>query len=160
MPPSLTGIFHGLIVSRMAQKFANARWVKEGFLDNRIGGSVVGQITFAGLETVDVYLVGDFAGEIAGKVVGFRNPKFLDDPSAVESLDDFSIPQVGKVSLISFDPHPLLEPHPYFEWFSADQQHYRFELQPDEAWLMTDDQRDAVDSESQRIRHELSPLLP
>ena len=152
--------FSFLKVSRMAQKFANARWVKEGFLDNRIIGSVVGQITFAGLEAVDVYLVGDFAGEIAGKVVGFRNPKFLDDPLAGDSLHDFAIPQVGKVSLISFDPHPLLEPHPYFEWFSVDQQHYRFELQPDDAWLMTDDQQAAVESHSQRIRQELSPLLP
>jgi hypothetical protein len=144
----------------MAEKFANARWVKEGFLDNRIVGSVIGQITFAGLETVDVYLVGDFVGEIAGKVVGFRNPRFLDDPQAGESLYDFSIPQLGKVSLMSFDPHPLLDPHPYFEWFSTDQQHYRIELQPDEAWLMSDDQRDVVEGQAQRIRQELAPLLP
>ncbi|MCA9455640.1 MAG: hypothetical protein H6750_10305 [Nitrospiraceae bacterium] len=144
----------------MAEKFANARWVKEGFLDNRVVGSVIGQITFAGLGTVDVYLVGDFVGEIAGKVIGFRNPRFLDDPQAGESLYDFSVPQLGKVSLMSFDPHPLLEPHPYFEWFSAQQQHYRIELQPNEAWLMSEVERDAVEIQSQRIRKELAPLLP
>lgn len=144
----------------MAEKFANARWVKEGFLDNRVVGSVIGQITFAGLGTVDVYLVGDFVGEIAGKVIGFRNPRFLDDPQAGESLYDFSVPQLGKVSLMSFDPHPLLEPHPYFEWFSAQQQHYRIELQTNEAWLMSEVERDAVEIQSQRIRKELAPLLP
>ena len=144
----------------MAEKFANARWVKEGFLDNRVVGSVIGQITFAGLGTVDVYLVGDFVGDIAGKVIGFRNPRFLDDPQAGESLYDFSVPQLGKVSLMSFDPHPLLEPHPYFEWFSAQQQHYRIELQPNEAWLMSEVERDAVEIQSQRIRKELAPLLP
>ena len=143
----------------MAQKFGNARWVKEGYFDNRIEGRVIGQITFAWLQTVDFYLAGDFSGEIAGKVVGFCNPKFLDDPLAGESLGDFAIPQVGKVSLISFDPHPLLDPHPYFEWFSLDQQHYRIELEPADAWVMVDAQRDAVNERSQRIHKELSPLL-
>jgi hypothetical protein len=143
----------------MAQKFGNARWVKEGYLDNRVLGRVVGQITFAGLETVDFYLAGDFSGEIAGKVVGFHNPKFLDDPGAGESLEDFAIPQVGKVSLISFDPNPNLEPHPYFEWFSLDQQHYRIELEPADAWVMTNAQRDVVNELSQRIHQELAPLL-
>lgn len=128
-------------------------------MDNRVLGRVVGQITFAGLETVDFYLAGDFSGEIAGKVVGFHNPKFLDDPGAGESLDDFAMPQVGKVSLISFDPHPLLEPHPYFEWFSLDQQHYRIELEPADAWVMTDAQREVVNELSQRIHQELAPLL-
>jgi hypothetical protein len=143
----------------MAQKFGNARWVKEGYLDNRISGKVVGQITFAGLETVDFCLAGDFSGEIAGKIIGFHNPKFLDDPGAGESLEDFAIPQVGKVSLISFDPHPLLEPHPYFEWFSLDQQHYRIELEPADAWVMTGAQRDVVNELSQRIHQKLTPLL-
>lgn len=143
----------------MAQKFGNARWVKEGYLDNRVSGRVVGQITFAGLETVDFCLAGDFSGEIAGKIVGFHNPKYLDDPGAGESLEDFAIPQVGKVSLISFDPHPLLEPHPYFEWFSLDQQHYRIELEPADAWVMTDAQRDVVNELSQRIHQKLTPLL-
>jgi hypothetical protein len=74
-------------------------------------------------------------------------------------LEDFAIPQVGKVSLISFDPHPLLEPHPYFEWFSLDQQHYRIQLEPADAWVMTDAQRDVVNELSQRIHQELAPLL-
>ena len=143
----------------MAQKFGNARWVKEGYLDNRIIGRVVGQITFAGLETVDFCLAGDFTGEIAGKVIGFRNPKFLNDALACEALEDFAIPQVGKVSLISFDPHPLLEPHPYVEWFSLDQQHYRIELEEADAWVMMDAQRDAVNERSQRIHQELASLL-
>jgi hypothetical protein len=143
----------------MAQKFGNARWVKEGYLDNRIVGRVVGQITFAGLETVDFCLAGDFTGEIAGTVIGFRNPKFLNDPLAGESLEEFAIPQIGKVSLISFDPHPLLDPHPYFEWFSLDQQHYRIELEPADAWVMVGAQRDAVNESSQRIHQELAPLL-
>lgn len=143
----------------MAQKFGNARWVKDGYLDNRISGKVVGQITFAGLETVDFCLAGDFSGEIAGKIIGFHNPKFLDDPGAGESLEDFAIPQVGKVSLISFDPHPLLEPHPYFEWFSLDQQHYRIELEPADAWVMTDAQRNVVNELSQHIHQKLTPLL-
>lgn len=143
----------------MAQKFGNARWVKEGYLDNRISGRVVGQITFAGLETVEICLAGDFSGEIAGTVIGFRNPKYLDDPRAAESLEDFAIPQVGTVSLISFDPHPLLEPHPYFEWFSLEKQHYRIELEPSDAWVMSEGQREAVNERSQRIHQELSSLL-
>ncbi len=143
----------------MAQKFGNARWVKEGYLDNRTAGEVVGQITFASLGTVDFCLAGDFSGEIAGKVVGFHNPQFIDDSRAGESLEDFAIPQVGKVSLISFDPHPLLEPHPYFEWFSLDQQHFRFELDPANAWMMDATQLQAVDHLSQRIHRELSSVL-
>jgi hypothetical protein len=143
----------------MAQKFGNARWVKEGYLDNRIPGRVVGQISFAGLETVDFYLAGDFSGEIAGTTVGFRNPHFLNDPRAEESLEDFAVPQIGTVSLISFDPHPLLDPHPYFEWFSLNQQHYRIELEPADAWIMAEAQREAVEQHSQRIHRELAPLL-
>ena len=53
----------------MAQKFGNSRWVKEGFLDNRAAGSVVGRITLAVVGPVDVYLQGDFKGEIAGKAI-------------------------------------------------------------------------------------------
>jgi len=94
----------------MAQKFGNARWVKEGYFDNRKADLVVGQVTFAVLGPVDFCLAGTLTGEIAGKVIQFSNPKFLDDPRAGESLDDFSIPQIGKVSLLSFDPHPLLSP--------------------------------------------------
>ena len=42
----------------MAQKFGNGRWVQEGFLDNRVEGTVVGRITFAAIGPVDVYLRG------------------------------------------------------------------------------------------------------
>lgn len=143
----------------MAQKFGNARWVKEGYLDNRVAGRVVGQITFAALDVVDFLLTGDCSGEIAGTVIRFSNPDFLDDPRAGESLEDFAIPQIGNVSLLSFDPHPLLDPHPYFEWFSADQQHYRIELNPGDAWILPDAQREAVNALSQQIYLELSPLL-
>ena len=135
----------------MAQKFGNARWVNEGYFDNRTADIVVGQITFAVLGIVDFCLLGNLTGEIAGQVIQFRNSKFLDDPYAGELLEDFSIPQIGKVSLLSFDPHPLLSPHPYFEWFSLDQQHYRIELEPDEAWVPAKAEWDSIALESQRI---------
>ena len=48
----------------MAQKFGNGRWVREGFLDNRVGGTVVGQIVFAAIGPVDLYLVGNFKSDI------------------------------------------------------------------------------------------------
>ncbi len=57
----------------MAQKFGNARWVKEGFLDNRNPGIVLGQITFAALGIVDICLKGDLRGEIEGKGIRFFN---------------------------------------------------------------------------------------
>jgi len=143
----------------MAQKFGNARWVKEGYLDNRTANIVVGQITFAALGIVDFCLAGGLTGEIAGTVIQFRNPKFLDDPYAGEWLEDFAIPQIGKVSLLSFDPHPLLSPHPYFEWFSLDQEHYRIELEPDDAWVMPESEWDSVTEASQRIHEALVPRL-
>lgn len=143
----------------MAQKFGNARWVKEGYFDGRISDCVVGQITFAALGIVDFCLAGVLSGEIAGKVIQFRNPKFLDDPYAGELLEDFAIPQIGKVSLLSFDPHPLLSPHPYFEWFSQDQQHYRIELEPDDAWVVMESELELIIGESQRIREALAPRL-
>jgi len=143
----------------MAQKFGNARWVKEGYFDNRTADVVVGQITFAVLGVVDFCLSGGLSGEVAGKVIQFRNPKFLDDPYAGEMLHDFAIPQLGKVSLFSFDPHPLLSPHPYFEWFSLDQQHYRIELEPDDAWVVVESEWDAITSDSQRILEAFAPSL-
>ena len=143
----------------MAQKFGNARWIKEGYLDNRIPDQVVGKITFAVFGPVDFCLAGNFQGEIAGKIIQFSNPKFLDDAYAGELLDDFAIPHVGKVSLLSFDPHPLLSPHPYFEWFSLDQQHYRIELEPDDAWIVPESEWESLDRESERIREALIPRL-
>ncbi|MCA9462860.1 MAG: hypothetical protein KC563_04365 [Nitrospira sp.] len=143
----------------MAQKFGNSRWVKEGFLDNHKPGLVIGQMTFAALGNVDFCLQGDLRGEIEGQGIRFHNPQFIDDERAADSLFDFCIPQVGKVSLMSFDPHPLLPAHPYLEWFSMENQHYRIELQPGDAWIMTIEELDAVRDISLRIHNELVPQL-
>ena len=140
----------------MAQKFGNGRWVKEGFLDNRVEGTVVGRITFALLGQVDIYLKGDFRGEIAGKAFRFTNQKFEDDEMAGHALSDFEIPQVGEVSLISFDPHPNLTPHPYIEWFSVNKNHYRFELANEDAQILSDSEAAILDSKSQAIREALA----
>lgn len=140
----------------MAQKFGNSRWVHEGFLDNRVEGHVVGRITFAVLGSVDIYLKGDCKGEIAGKAIRFKNSLFEDEEVAGQVLGDFEIPQVGEVSLISFDPHPMLSPHPYIEWFSVNKNHYRIELKPDEAWILTDTEAAELDKASEAIRQALS----
>jgi hypothetical protein len=140
----------------MAQKFGNARWVNEGFLDNRVAGHVVGRITFAVFGPVDVYLKGDFKGEIAGKAIRFRNRQFSDEDLAGQVLGDLEIPQVGEVSLISFDPHPMLSPHPYIEWFSTNNNHYRIELAPEDAWILSDAEAAELDHDSQAIRDTLS----
>jgi len=143
----------------MAQKFGNGRWIKEGFLDNRVPGNVVGRITFAVLGIVDVCLKGDFKGEIAGKAIRFQNSRFEDDDLAGHALGDFEIPQVGEVSLISFDPHPNLAPHPYIEWFSIRKNHYRIELSPEEAAILSDEDAAALDADSMAIWEALSPQL-
>jgi len=140
----------------MAQKFGNGRWVKEGFFDNRVPGTVVGRITFAVIGTVDVLLKGDCRGEIAGKAFRFRNPAFSDDDLAAHVLADFEVPHVGEVSLISFDPHPHLTPHPYIEWFSTRKNHYRIELAAGEAWVLTDAEALALAPDVQAIRQALS----
>lgn len=139
----------------MAQKFGNSRWVKEGWLDNRSIGSVVGRITFAVLGPVDIFLKGDCKGEIAGKALRFRNSQFADEDLAGQVLGDFEIPQVGEVSLISFDPHPMLSPHPYIEWFSTMKNHYRIELAPGDAWILTDNEAAELDSSGHAIREAL-----
>lgn len=143
----------------MAQKFGNARWVNEGFLDNRSPGRVVGQLTFAALGIVDICLKGDMQGEIRGQGIRICNSKFIDDEGATDSLFDFCIPQLGTVSLISFDPHPLLAPHPYLEWFSVQEQHYRIELEPADAWIMTSEELKVIEDISLRIQRELGPQV-
>lgn len=143
----------------MAEKFANFRWVKEGFLDNRQTGFVVGKIVFAALGEVEFCLEGDCKGELAGKIFQFRKKNFLDDMMAADRLAEFEIPQIGRVSLISFDPHPLLEPHPYIEWFSRDEQHYRIELLADEAWILTEEEALQFDEESSKILSTLKTQL-
>ena len=115
----------------MAQKFSNGRWVQEGFLDNRTPGRVAGRITFAAIGPVEFLLRGDFTGEIKGRLITFHNPAFVDDDVAGHVLGDMENPQTGDVSLMSFDPHPHLPPHPYLEWFSDRQNHYRIELAAD-----------------------------
>jgi hypothetical protein len=135
----------------MAQKFANGRWVQEGFLDNRESGTVVGRIVFAAVGPVDFYLKGDFKADIAGHVIEFRNSRFEDDDLAAQVIGDLENPQVGSVNLISFDPHPNLIPHPYVEWFSRSN-HYRFELEPADAWLVPTDDLAVIDQQSRRIR--------
>jgi hypothetical protein len=142
----------------MAQKFGNGRWVQEGFLDNRVEGTVVGRIVFAAIGPVDLYLKGNFKADIAGQVIQFRNSRFEDDDMAAQVIGDMESPQIGTVNLISFDPHPNLVPHPYVEWFSTRNNHYRFELNPDEAWIVPEGERSMIDRESRRIREAFSGL--
>jgi len=140
----------------MAQKFGNSRWVREGWLDNRVEGCVVGRITFAVIGSVDLYLKGNFRGEIAGKAIRFSNPRFEDDDLAGHVIGDMESPQVGEVNLISFDPHPNLTPHPYIEWFSVQKNHYRIELEPKDARILSDSEAAQLDHESQTLCDALS----
>jgi len=140
----------------MAQKFGNGRWVREGFLDNRVEGTVVGQVVFAVIGSVDFYLHGNFKPDIAGEVIRFRNGRFEDDDMAGQIIGDMANPQIGTVNLISLDPHPNLEPHPYVEWFTLRKDHYRFELSPGEAWVLSHEERKTVDDVSRRIRETLA----
>ncbi len=140
----------------MAQKFGNGRWVQEGFLDNRVEGTVVGRISFAVIGPVEIYLRGNFKGEIAGQLIQFRNRHFEDDDVAGQVIGDMENPQIGDVNLMSFDPHPNLVPHPYIEWFSLRKNHYRFELEPGDAWVVTGDALTAFEAQSRRIRASLA----
>ena len=140
----------------MAQKFDNGRWMQEGFLDNRVEGTVVGTITFAAVGPVDVCLRGNFKGEIEGKVIQFRNSHFEDEDLAGQVIGDMESPQLGDVNLMSFDPHPNLAPHPYIEWFSTRKNHYRIELDPADAWIVSDEKLLELDRQSQRIRQALA----
>ena len=136
----------------MAQKFGNARWVKEGFLDNHITGTVVGRITLAAVGAVPIVLQGDFKNDIKGEVIVFENPNFEDDDRAALGLADLDSVLRGTVHLISFDPHPLLDPHPYIEWFSAEGIHYRIELHDGDARIAAEQQIAVLLAESQKIR--------
>ena len=140
----------------MSQKFGNGRWVQEGFLDNRVDGTIVGRIVFAVVGPVDVFLRGNFKPDIVGQVIQFRNHRFEDEDLAGQVIGDMENPQIGEVNLISFDPHPNLAPHPYIEWFSARKNHYRIELEPAEAWVVPASEIEAVDRVSQTIRAALA----
>jgi hypothetical protein len=142
----------------VAQKFSNSRWVKEGFLDNRTPGRVVGRVLFAAIGAVEFMLRGDFKGEIQGKLIVFNNPAFADDDMAGHVLGDFESPQTGEASLMSFDPHPHLSPHPYLEWFSDRQNHYRIELAPGAARIASADEESALQSEIVAIAERLAAL--
>jgi hypothetical protein len=142
----------------MAQKFANSRWVKEGFLDNRTSGRVVGRIVFAAIGPVEFLLRGDCKGEIQGKLFTFSNPSFEDDDVAGSVLGEMENPQTGEVSLMSFDPHPHLPPHPYLEWFSDRDNHYRIELAPDAARIADEDEARALDAVIAAIAENLAAL--
>jgi hypothetical protein len=146
----------------VAQKFGNGRWVKDGFLDNRIPGRVVGRITFAAIGPVDFFLRGDFKGEIQGQLITFRNPAFVDEDLAGQVLADLETPHTGDVSLMSFDPHPHLPPHPYLEWFSDRENHYRIELPDGAAHRANEDEARAFDADIAAIVERLSarPAVP
>ncbi|HJT21922.1 MAG TPA: hypothetical protein VJ746_15700 [Nitrospira sp.] len=143
----------------MAQKFSNGRWVRDGFLDNRIEGTVVGRIVFAAIGSVDFYLKGNFKSDIAGQVIQFQNGRFEDGDLAAEVIGDMENPQIGTVNLISFDPHPNLAPHPYIEWFSIRSDHYRFELGAGEAWIVPEAERQVFDEMSRAIREALADRM-
>ncbi|MEO5954963.1 MAG: hypothetical protein ABIR36_04625 [Nitrospiraceae bacterium] len=143
----------------MAQKFGNGRWVQEGFLDNRVEGTIVGRIVFAVIGPVDVYLRGNFKPDIMGQVIQFRNRRFEDEDLAGQIIGDMENPQIGTVNLISFDPHPNLVPHPYIEWFSARKNHYRIELEPAEAWVVAGSDLGEIDQVSRTIRKTLAGLV-
>ena len=140
----------------MAQKFANGRWVREGFLDNRVDGTIVGRIVFAVVGPVDLYLRGNFKPDIAGQIIQFQNRRFEDEDLAGQVIGDMENPQIGDVNLISFDPHPNLAPHPYIEWFSARKNHYRIELELGEAWIVPLLEMGEIDRVSQTIRAALA----
>ena len=67
-------------------------------------------------------------------------------------IGDIENPQIGTVNLISFDPHPNLIPHPYVEWFSTRSNHYRFELEVQDAWIVPSLTCGIIDDQSRQIR--------
>ena len=142
----------------MAQKFSSGRWVKEGFLDNRTPGRVVGRIIFAAIGPVEFLLRGDFKGEIQGTLIVFGNPSFVDDDLAGQVLGDLENPQTGTVSLMAFDPHPHLQPHPYLEWFSDRDNHYRIELALGAARIASVEEERALDTDLAAIAERLAAL--
>jgi len=139
----------------MSQKFGNGRWVQEGFLDNRVDGTIVGRIVFAVIGPIDVYLRGNFKADIVGQVIQFRNCRFEDEDLAGQVIGDMENPQLGDVNLISFDPHPNLAPHPYIEWFSARKNHYRIVLDSEDAWIVPASEMGEIDRVSRTIREAL-----
>jgi hypothetical protein len=97
-------------------------------------------------------LRGDFKDDIKGEVILFENSNFEDDDRAALGLADLDSVLRGAVHLISLDPHPLLEPHPYIEWFSAEGTHYRIELQDGDARIASQQETSALFEESKKLR--------
>jgi hypothetical protein len=89
-------------------------------------------------------------------VIQFRNSRFEDDETAWQVIGDMENPQIGTAYVISLDPHPNLVPHPYVEWFSLRKNHYRFELNAGDAWIVPAGELAAIDQESRKIREALS----
>ncbi len=143
----------------MAETFGGSRWVNTGYLDNRSRGVVVGTMVFAAVGPVDFCLDGDFKPDIIGRIFSFTNSRFSDDPAA-SRLTDLGRFQTGAVSSISFDPHPLLEPHPYIEWFARNGEHYRIELQEGDARLLDPAEASRYDEAVKKIRDAAAHAAP
>ena len=60
--------------------------------------------------------------------------------------------------LMSFDPHPHLPPHPFLEWFSDRQNHYRIELAAGAARIASADEKRVLEPEIRAIVERLSAL--
>ena len=112
----------------------------------------MGHVIFAAVGRIEFYLKGDFQSDIAGQIFSFCNPQFSDDPNAASHVMDLENPQLGTVSSISFDPHPLLAPHPYIEWFSFKGEHYRIELKDGDARLLDSEEASLYEADSRRMR--------
>ncbi len=117
----------------------------------------MGTMIFAAIGPVDFYLTGDFKPDIAGRIFSFVNSQFSDDPAA-SRLMDLGLFQTGAVSSISFDPHPLLEPHPYIEWFARNGDHYRIELREGDARLLDPAEASRYAEASAKIRDAYAAL--
>src|SRR5207253_5218631 len=100
----------------------------------------------------------DFVGEIKGRLITIRKPAFMDDDVAGHVRGDMENPQTGDDSLMSFDPHPHLPPHPYLEWFSDRQNHYRIELAAGAARIAGADEDLELEPEIHKIVERLSAL--
>src|SRR5207244_889149 len=123
-----------------------------------VPGRVVGRITVAAVSHVEFFLRGDFKGEIQGKLIIFSNPSFEDDDVAGHVLGEMENPQTGAVGLMSFDPHPHLPPHPYFEWFSDRENHYRIELPEGAARIAAAEEECALQTELAVTAERLSAM--
>ena len=110
----------GLTTRSEGVKFGNGRWVREGFLDNRIHGPLSDESCSPRLARWICISEGDFKADIAGQVIQFRNSCFEDEELAGQVIGDIESPQIGTVNLISFDPHPISFRIPTWNGFPRD----------------------------------------